>query len=129
MCQISNQGSLGVPFNGNLSTSMEQCQRTGVFINGSSDVVTIRTGGIHFVIPAGMVATVPVAQDIWIEAQGKGSLLWTVTDAVLPAQLAPAPAVAQQTKVAEVRTVRFPTPGTLVLKSQPSKLIFIREGF
>lgn len=96
MCEQSRQGTLGLPYSGPIQTGIEACQRTGVFLNSSNKAVRIRTGGVSFMVAPGTSATIPISQDIWVEGKGAGLFVWTVTSAVLAAQVLEAPAVQGQ---------------------------------
>lgn len=97
MCEKSRQGSFGGPAEFvNLTTGIEQCQRSGTFINSTSAALKVRTEGMTFSIPAGKSGTVPVGPDVQLHASGKGAVAWALTSAVLPAQINDAPSIGAQ---------------------------------
>lgn len=124
MCEKSAMGVQGTPYNGGLNTGLEECQRSGVFINGSRAPLAIATAGIISIVPPGKVATIPVSSDIRLRSDAdSGVISWTVTSAVLPAQLADAPTGELHT---DNRTFTVPNTGTVIrlASGDYSKLVF-----
>lgn len=93
MCEKSRHGVLGAPHAETLLSDIEDCQRSGVFVNGTDGEVIVQTDGIAYVVPPARAATVPVSPDVFLRATGRGAVSWTLTTAVLAAQLSEAPAM------------------------------------
>lgn len=113
MCEKSSSGQKTGPFYGMLTTGIEQCQRSGVFVNGTRAPVEVQTGGMRYSVPSGKAATVPVSQDVRLKIDAPGMVGWTVTSAVLPAQLVDAPAVADAPEA--------PQGGAVLVTQQPDQ--------
>ena len=118
---------VGAPHSNVLHTGIEQYQRTGVFINSTSKALTVRTAGTQFSIPAGKAATVPVGQDIYLDAKGKGAITWTVTSAVLAAQVQDAPHVQEQDEAAGSQVLEHPGATLLLSSGSYTKLVLVNQ--
>lgn len=125
MCEVSRQGNIGLRADLYLNTGIENCQRTGIFLNSSDKSVTVKTAGTSFQVPAGKSITVPVGPEIRVTGGGRGVLVWTVTSAVLAAQMTEAPPMQEET--AGVKWLE--TGATITLSAGTySKLVFIDRG-
>lgn len=125
MCEKTASGTVSAPADFEIQTGLAECQRSGVFINGTTGAVVVMSNGIRYAVPVGKAATIPVGRGVRVTGHGDGVVVWTVTSAALPAQLSDAPAVNDQGG-GSVLLFEYQDEGAITLSSGSyNKLMFI----
>lgn len=127
MCEKTASGTVSAPADFEIQTGIAECQRSGVFMNGTSGAVTVTSNGVRYGVAPGQAVTVPVGRGVRVTATGDGVVVWTVTSAALGAQVAQAPQIGESGTGA--RVLLFPPSerplGVLLGSGSYSKLVFI----
>lgn len=110
-------------------TNMDNCQRSGVFVNNSAAPVEIATNGSSWSVAPGMVATVPVGRSIMLWSEGSsGTLSYLVTTAALPASIGQAPPRVTADEIPVQIIVLNPGQGIRLSHGNYTKLTAFLEG-
>lgn len=130
MCEKTASGTIPTPADQNIKSTIADCQRSGVFVNGTNRVAYIVSSGTRYVLPVGKALTVPVGSFVNVYAQGDGVVVWTLTSAALPAQVSDAPEIERDLSApepSELTTFKNNGQGIDLTLSSPaySKLVFM----
>ena len=126
MCKdASANGVESLPYSGKIKTGIEPCQKSGVFINSSNRAAVVESNGLAFTVGAGKSVTMPIGADLAVKGTGDGLFSWTVTSAVLAAQVQTAPTLGTAGTAPGAQVLEHPGATLLLSSGSYTKLVII----